>query len=1255
MKKIIKALFLGLLILGSNALVAQNLSTIRGDYHQSSFAFKAADLRFTLQEVDGVTYTNLQLPGSNPSSVVGRPNLPVFSQMVEIPLCSNVKVSVANVQTKTLDALKYRVMPVQPTPSKSDRGPRPFVIDNQFYAQNAFAEGPHAWVEVMGVARDRNIAILHVSPISYNPVTGQLQQITAMDITLTFEGADVAATRELHQRYFSPDFSISKEILGQLPCSKDVRTAAPLHYLIVANSMFRGQLDQFVNWKKRQGFLVTVAYTDDPEVGTTANSIAAFAKSFYTNATAELPAPTYLLLVGDIAQLPAFSARCTYPDSDHITDLYYVTWTDGDNIPDCYMGRFSANNAGELTPQIEKTLLYEGYNFADDSYLSRGVLIAGEDRGYSSDNAYRYADPAMDYIAKYYINASNGYSDVHYYKNNVAFAPTGVTVDGSCSTTATASALRSLYNTGIGWVNYSAHGYDDSWSTPSFTSSNASQMSNNGKPSIMIGNCCLSGKFNTTYTYACLGEALLRKGNNAGAVAYFGGTNSTYWPQDFCWSVGSRSNIQGTMDASYDAQNLGMYDRLFHTHGEDYSAWRTTAGSMNVAGNAVVNTYSPNFALYYWEIYELFGDPSLMPWLSVASDMTVTADPILPIGSATYVVNAVPYAYVALTTADDHSLVAAAYADATGRVVLGVPSNVTVGDYELAVWAQNHKPYFQPVTVSVLDGPYAALVDIQPAGELRPGEVSYFNATITNIGNQDVAWGQIVITSEDANAAVVRATADFSNLRSGDTLVLSSICPVYVNDALTAADQVRLNIAVDFGADNPSSKRKAFDVVAPRLVVGDFTATSPLVPGGFSCVNVELSNQGSAATEELTFSLESPFGFLQSQPLAVPAGVVEAGDQFSVIFPVTVADDAPRTMIPFSLYVTAGNTTTLLGVYELRCGNSSIDDFETNTFTVFPWSNNDNPWELTTSGAHQGSVCARSKDNLADRSSSDLTVSWTSPVDDSVSFFYKVSSESGYDKFTFSIDGAEMLEASGEEEWQRAAFAVPAGAHTYKFSYTKDYSVSRGSDCAWVDYVTLPYVGDMCTFFFDSICQHADYQFAGAALATDQVGKYVYTDSANNQVTYLELNVIPTPDVTIQTIKVDGCLILKAQGADRYEWSTGETTQAIVVCPSEPTAYTVTGYRAACSAEATTSAVDIRTATAEADVRLYPNPAAGRVTVAAEGMRSVRLVNLMGQVVLSRQQQASSAVLDLQRIPAGIYFVRVETADGVAVKKLVVK
>jgi choice-of-anchor C domain-containing protein len=74
-----------------------------------------------------------------------------------------------------------------------------------------------------------------------------------------------------------------------------------------------------------------------------------------------------------------------------------------------------------------------------------------------------------------------------------------------------------------------------------------------------------------------------------------------------------------------------------------------------------------------------------------------------------------------------------------------------------------------------------------------------------------------------------------------------------------------------------------------------------------------------------------------------------------------------------------------------------------------------------------------------------------------VSFHWKVSSESGFDYLRFSLDGAEQDKISGEVNWQLKTFTIPGGNHTIRWTYEKDSSISRGSDCGWVD--KLEYVG----------------------------------------------------------------------------------------------------------------------------------------------------------------------------------------------------
>ena len=77
-----------------------------------------------------------------------------------------------------------------------------------------------------------------------------------------------------------------------------------------------------------------------------------------------------------------------------------------------------------------------------------------------------------------------------------------------------------------------------------------------------------------------------------------------------------------------------------------------------------------------------------------------------------------------------------------------------------------------------------------------------------------------------------------------------------------------------------------------------------------------------------------------------------------------------------------------------------------------------------------------------------------------VSFYWKVSSEAGFDHLSFTIDGVLQDRISGEVDWQRKEYAMDTGTHTLRWYYAKDANTVSGSDCGWLDQVAF---GDMST------------------------------------------------------------------------------------------------------------------------------------------------------------------------------------------------
>jgi hypothetical protein len=71
-----------------------------------------------------------------------------------------------------------------------------------------------------------------------------------------------------------------------------------------------------------------------------------------------------------------------------------------------------------------------------------------------------------------------------------------------------------------------------------------------------------------------------------------------------------------------------------------------------------------------------------------------------------------------------------------------------------------------------------------------------------------------------------------------------------------------------------------------------------------------------------------------------------------------------------------------------------------------------------------------------------------------ISFYWKVYSETDFDFLEFYIDGVLQDQISGLVDWHQMVYKIiEPGTHTLELRYIKDDSVSEGDDCGWVDRV----------------------------------------------------------------------------------------------------------------------------------------------------------------------------------------------------------
>ena len=999
-------------------------------------------------------FSKLVIDGYTKSYNIGKPQLPTLNKLIEIPQDANLKVKIISYNEKTINlsskGVNHKIAPAQPSIAKNvDKDKVKFQYNKTFYSKNKFNLDSIAKVKIIGTMRGIRLGKLRISPFRYNPVKNILKVYTDIVVEIDFEDANVPKTQLLKQKTYSPYFKAAyNQVINYKSVNvKDIITKYPIKYVIVSDPMFKDALQPFIEWKIKKGFNVIEAYTDNPEVGNTNTSIKNYLTNLYNSATPEDPAPTFVLLVGDVDQIPDFQGKAT--TGSHYTDLYYFEYT-GDYLPEVYYGRFSANNVAELQPQIDKTLEYEQYLMPSTSYLDTVVMIAGVD----AENASTYGNGQISYGVNNYFNQAHGIVSCTYLYSQG---------EGSDDPNASKEIIQHVSD-GVGYANYTAHCSPSGWYNPSFQISDIDGLQNVDKYPLLVGNCCQSSTF---HQYECFSEAMLRAANK-GAVGYIGGSDYTYWDEDFYWGVGATAV---SSNPTYDT-HLGAYDRMFHDHGEAKSDWYITNGQMVNAGNLAVTESNTDLILYYWEIYNLMGDPSVMNYFSVPSDLFVDYSQSIVVGDSSLVVYSEPDAYVALSY--NNKLLDAKVAGTDSIAKLSFSSIIEPGTASIVITKQNKKPYIGQLKIISGNSPFVIYNDFSINDSLENnnsladyGENVILNLKLRNVGKVGANNLIIKISSKDKFINITDSIATLSSISGQDTLLLSHNFAFSILDSVP--DQHKSLINVQVTDDSSHVWNSSFNITlnSPKFDFADFIIDDTL--GGNSnnrldcgeAVKLKLNiyNNGHAEFKNALCKILSTSTNVTIINDTIQLSKIKSSTSKSIEFPVLLKTNTPiGSKINFTFILYAGVYSDTLQI--TKNVGLSVENFELGNFNTYNWDNSSNiPWVIDKK-SYEGLFCAKSG-KISSNQSTKLSITINAIDDDSISFYRKVSCEDGgtqfYDYLEFFIDSVSQGKWGGIQDWSKQQFPVSRGEHTFSWVYSKDGNTSAGDDCAWIDYIKFPY------------------------------------------------------------------------------------------------------------------------------------------------------------------------------------------------------
>ena len=1231
--------------------------------------FQLGDYNLNEVSFDGVTYSKIIFDGSVNTKLKGFAELPFINASVRLPADKNVTLKVIEGKYEEY-LLENPLLPSRGVIYRNqDPSTVPYEISqksliDEWYPQN-LANNTSPFI-----IKDLRGTTVYVYPFRYNAVQNILRVYSTMTVQL-IENETIAINplEKQPSKILKEMDGIYSSLFVNYEQSKDDLTIGEYgDILVICTDRDETAIQPYIDWKKEKGYNVTL------EVVPTNTNVKTNIQNAY-DANNDL---LYVQLVGDWADIKS-DAMGGAP-----TDPQLGCVVGSDQVADITIGRLSANSPAHVTVQVDKIINYEKNPDAGEEWYQAALGVASN-QGPGDDGELDYQQIDVIY---------NDKLDPFTYESfSTAYDPSG-----------TAQMVSNAINSGVSIINYCGHGSETSWGSTGFSNSHISQLSNGNKLPIIFSVACVNGAFNGGGD--CFAEAWLKKENGGAVMTLMSTINQPWDPpmrgQDY-----------------FNDIIIGGYDYSAHPgqNGINTTEQRTTIGAIVFNGFVLMTSESGGGS--DWETvktWTLFGDPAMQPRTDIPGDISVSNDVVMagiPFSTTVSGPDG-PFegAMVCISNGNDYFK---GITDASGNVT--IEHTLTPGNAKLVITGFNLETIYDDIVVASANQAWIVVntctVDDSENnnnGQADYGESILLDVLAENVGLQPATGVNAVISSSDPNITITDDSFSYGDIPEGQTANGDGAFAIDIAENIPDGHVAVIDIEFTDGNKELWEGTISITLHAPVLTIQTFyiddsygNNNGRLDPGENADIIVPNTNDGSSDALNSVANAMASSGLITLNNSTYDLETIIAGETTEAIFNITVSSSAQVGDVAEIDYSVEAAPYTANSVLSLTIG-LAVEDFESGDFDSYDWEFSGNAdWIIDQADPYEGVYSAKSGD-INDNQTSNLLITIDVTVDDEISFFRKVSSESGWDFMRFYIDAVQKAEWSGEEGWEEFSYPVTAGEHTFKWEYYKDGSVSSGSDCGWVDYIVFPaFASGPAVLQVTASANPAEICEGGStqlnAFAIGGTGTYSYewspatglndpniqnpTSAPSETITYTvtvndgsnsvtdeaTVTVNPVPDTP--TISIENNMLL-SDATTGNQWydsngpiagATGQTFEPLATDDY----YVIVSNEFGCESEQSNSIYFLYTEIGENNIfkkfSVYPNPNSGIFAVElfteVGDNVNIKVLNPLGSIVYKQDDLKVNGyfktTIDLSELHKGMYFLVLENYRGSTVNRIIIR